>query len=89
MADPASTPSTDAPALADAQNVEPLPTASATAEKSGTAILAIKTPFTTSRFVSGVDGWAPVTPAGTSGPSASADAVIAAAESCGLTLERR
>jgi len=53
------------------------------------ANLVITSPWQTSTFESGVDGWDPITPAGVSGPAATADQVIAAGAASGVTIESR
>jgi hypothetical protein len=52
-------------------------------------VLVLIEPFRVTQFISGVDGWDPITKAGVSGPAVSADQVIAAGVSSGVTLERR
>jgi len=53
------------------------------------AVLAITAPWQTNEFLSGVDDWEPITQAGTAGPAATADQVIAAGATCGVTIESR
>ncbi len=54
-----------------------------------TVELVLAGPFPISAFISGVDGWDDIVPEGTTGPSTSADQVIAAGVSSGVTVEKR
>ena len=66
---------------------EPVAVVSYTGGDAVTAFIAA--PFHIAEFNSGIDGWGAITQAGTAGPGASIDQVIAAGVTSGVTIESR
>jgi hypothetical protein len=89
MSDTLTSAASDAPIVVPDQSLSPGEQIEAIEAATGeVAVLAVTT-WRISEFISGIEGWLPITPEGTAGPAATVDQVIAAGESSGVTLERR